>query len=345
MPDLADEYGNTAHGESAAADGSGGFGAGTRRFLMSGIYNGDFSLAPEDQSQVIDDTNNPLPYWSFVAGGSGSISAMSTSDSAAASGYSITFTMAANGSAADDSYLEQIIPVNGARGQSYCYEPYAMFLTGATVSNAQIYITAQYLKADGVTTTGAASTAASGALATTTSIGANTLRELYADANATTIVPSNAYYLRIRVGFKRNTAAVTATETVTLTETRVLVGTSGIILTEENSPATYGFGTMYQSGGVMWLVPNNGGAGGYKPWIYLDGSDGHLTLANANSAGVLLQAADAGAAPYLELQERAAPGVAFTNGARIYARDNGAGKTQLVVIFQSGAVQVLATEP
>lgn len=37
-----------------------------------------------------------------------------------------------------------------------------------------------------------------------------------------------------------------------------------------------------------------------------------------------------------------APG---TNGARIYTRDNGAGKTQLCVRFQSGAVQVLATEP
>lgn len=45
------------------------------------------------------------------------------------------------------------------------------------------------------------------------------------------------------------------------------------------------------------------------------------------------------------LIEAADPGVAPANGARLYARDNGAGKTQLVVIFSSGAVQVLATEP
>jgi hypothetical protein len=29
----------------------------------------------------------------------------------------------------------------------------------------------------------------------------------------------------------------------------------------------------------------------------------------------------------------------------LYAKDNGSGKTQLVVRFASGAVQVLATEP
>ena len=48
---------------------------------------------------------------------------------------------------------------------------------------------------------------------------------------------------------------------------------------------------------------------------------------------------------WFELTERAAPGAAGANGARLFARDNGAGKTQLAVIFQSGAVQVIATEP
>jgi hypothetical protein len=33
------------------------------------------------------------------------------------------------------------------------------------------------------------------------------------------------------------------------------------------------------------------------------------------------------------------------NRATLYARDNGAGKTQLVVRFATGAVQVIATEP
>lgn len=45
------------------------------------------------------------------------------------------------------------------------------------------------------------------------------------------------------------------------------------------------------------------------------------------------------------LSEISDPGNCDTNRARVYARDNGSGKTQLCVVFGSGAVQVLATEP
>lgn len=47
---------------------------------------------------------------------------------------------------------------------------------------------------------------------------------------------------------------------------------------------------------------------------------------------------------WLELFERSAP-TGLSNHARLYAKDNGAGKTQLVVIFGTGAEQVIATEP
>lgn len=51
---------------------------------------------------------------------------------------------------------------------------------------------------------------------------------------------------------------------------------------------------------------------------------------------------DAGA---IEFAEMTAPGGGAANTARLYAVDNGAGKTQLVVVFNTGAAQVLATEP
>ncbi len=44
------------------------------------------------------------------------------------------------------------------------------------------------------------------------------------------------------------------------------------------------------------------------------------------------------------MTERTDPGTAGTNQGRLYLRDNGSGKTQLVVIFQSGSPIVLATE-
>lgn len=47
----------------------------------------------------------------------------------------------------------------------------------------------------------------------------------------------------------------------------------------------------------------------------------------------------------LSLTEIADPAAPSADVGRVYVRDNGAGKTQLVVRFPTGAVQVLATEP
>lgn len=49
-------------------------------------------------------------------------------------------------------------------------------------------------------------------------------------------------------------------------------------------------------------------------------------------------------ARHISLTEVTAPGVATADGARLYVKDNGAGKTQLCVIFATGAEIVLATE-
>ena len=49
-----------------------------------------------------------------------------------------------------------------------------------------------------------------------------------------------------------------------------------------------------------------------------------------------------GAIPFTEISDPTAPA---TNNALVYSRDNGAGKTQLVVRFPTGAIQVIATEP
>ena len=49
---------------------------------------------------------------------------------------------------------------------------------------------------------------------------------------------------------------------------------------------------------------------------------------------------------FVHMTEISDPGnPADLNTARLYIRDNGSGKTQLVVVFNTGAVQVLATQP
>ncbi len=50
-------------------------------------------------------------------------------------------------------------------------------------------------------------------------------------------------------------------------------------------------------------------------------------------------------ANFHELTEMAAPGAGAANTARIFAQDNGGGKTQLMVIFNTGAAQQIAIQP
>lgn len=101
-------------------------------------------------------------------------------------------------------------------------------------------------------------------------------------------------------------------------------------------------------------------AGTTKEWIiyvpsgstdirYFDGSDkfvfrdpGHFLMAGGLGLGSVSTTVESGGAYFPEVTDRSAPA---GNTAVLYAKDNGAGKTQLVVRFNTGAVQVIATEP
>lgn len=48
---------------------------------------------------------------------------------------------------------------------------------------------------------------------------------------------------------------------------------------------------------------------------------------------------------YIQMTEVTAPAAPAANGGRLFLRDNGAGKTQLCIIFNTGAIQVIATQP
>lgn len=102
------------------------------------------------------------------------------------------------------------------------------------------------------------------------------------------------------------------------------------------------------------------GSGGFS---YLTSASGDLNLqggsvgvGNVNISASTLQmtgadkpiiwgAAGTGGA-YIQFGEQSSdPGAPGANLARLFAKDNGAGKTQLVVRFPTGATQVIATEP
>jgi len=47
----------------------------------------------------------------------------------------------------------------------------------------------------------------------------------------------------------------------------------------------------------------------------------------------------------METIEITAPSAPSANGVRLYAQDNGAGKTQLMALFATGVAQQIAIEP
>jgi len=248
---------------STLPDATTAFGPAVRRFIQSGVFNGDFALTPAAAGSEIG-SSNPLPYWTYNEPSGTATKATSRADSTAASGFVIDFRML-SGAAGDEGYLEQIVPVNGSQGRSFAYSAVATLVTDAVVNGIEVYCTVQFLKADAITTTGGASTSAQ----TTAAIGASTLKDLAPLIGA---VPANAYYLRVRFGIRRAAAATTDSVSVKFTEIRVRSGGDVSLIAEGSTPTTYGPTSLYQSGGNTFLAINQGGAGGISPYLSLRGS-------------------------------------------------------------------------
>jgi hypothetical protein len=91
--------------------------------------------------------------------------------------------------------------------------------------------------------------------------------------------------------------------------------------------ATVDYAIGIEASNMWFSVQQQGAAVGWKFY-------GGTTLAMyISSAG------------FFEMYEAAAPSAGAANTARLFCRDNGSGKTQICAIFNTGAIQVIATEP
>jgi hypothetical protein len=103
------------------------------------------------------------------------------------------------------------------------------------------------------------------------------------------------------------------------------------------------------SGSIVKFQNNGGGA-----QIYINPSSTTIygnanTTLGVGSSPVNLRPSSAGgvsiASNFIEAQEMTAPSAPAANKVRIYAEDNGSGKTRLMAIFPTGAAQQIAIEP
>lgn len=70
-----------------------------------------------------------------------------------------------------------------------------------------------------------------------------------------------------------------------------------------------------------------------------------ITLMRVASGVLGLTATASTGGATLEMREQTAPSAPGSNNVRIYAEDNGAGKTRLMALFSSGAAQQIAIQP
>jgi hypothetical protein len=99
-------------------------------------------------------------------------------------------------------------------------------------------------------------------------------------------------------------------------------------------------GVMIQSGFLQ--LGSNVGLGWSSGDVFSAAEDVRLVRTAANGIGLTNASTGGG---FLEFREMTMPAAPSADRARLFCRDNGAGKSQLVVRFASGAEQVIATEP
>ena len=117
---------------------------------------------------------------------------------------------------------------------------------------------------------------------------------------------------------------------------------------------------IYSSGDHLVLAPNNSptlGLSKYNaltvPSAGLIGFTSSIAVATGQDCGFVRSAAgvvgvcgaNSTTGGALEYIEQTAPSAPSADRVRIYAQDNGAGKTQLMALFSSGAAQQIAIQP
>jgi hypothetical protein len=234
----------------------------------------------------IDNSTNPLPYWSFVKRSGTAITARVVADSAQAQGYRVDFTMAA-GAAGDDSYIEQFIPLVSTRGQSFTHYPAFDWGLGTGGVATRAYIECAYF-----TEAGSIIGSATTGYDTMTSFTPGQVRETGATYNSSgflQVPPTNAAFLRVRIGLSRSAAANGATEVLSIYGAFIGIGRTIVWLADglgSTEPGRVGKhnGAVFLNSGTGSGTVEIGDASDVVSVSDLAGDDPSFTLTGEGSA-------------------------------------------------------------
>lgn len=125
--------------------------------------------------------------------------------------------------------------------------------------------------------------------------------------------------------------------------TRMTIGTTGSVLIPGGNPNTEFLSIGSSGGGLVFASGYRVGSSGTI--FFSDGADYSRGIAGvAGIAGIRLTNGSTGGGA-LQLQEMTAPAAPAADNVRIYAEDDGAGKTRLMARFATGAAVQIAIEP
>lgn len=174
-----------------------GWSSATRSSLKRGTWNGDFGQGPADPTLPLAD-DNFVPYWRFKQpSGTSAVGAWSSG--------AITLALA-SGAAGDDGCLEQLFPVNQSAAQQWAYSATAN-VSASSDASSKAYLDGQFVQSDGSTATGS--------LVTATSTGTGIVTVVMG------ATPTDAVYLRVRFGIRRDALSTGSTASRTFTECSV----------------------------------------------------------------------------------------------------------------------------
>ena len=217
------------------------FGPQALREIQAGVANGSFAVAPADATATIT-ADNALPYWSYTdVNSAGAITAALVTDTGAASGSVLRFTIASGTLTGKSATLTRFVPVASSASRSFTYYAEATFDTGTNSTQATAKLTCQYYKSDQTTTTGNAFSSDAytfSQLQSATGITAPDLWSVSAPDPRDATAPADAAYLKVTITIA-TVATQSAARSVDLTEVRLANGAPELVLTDKTDPVTY----------------------------------------------------------------------------------------------------------
>ena len=244
--------------------------------VLSNVANGNFEVLPEDASSAISE-ENPLPYFTVTDASSGRIVATSEPSTLAAGQNLLRFTLT-NAIAADELTFSRYVPIPTSEARSIGAQFRVAAVAATASANYSVRISAQYVLADQVTTTGTEATVdytgtqMNTLIASFATFGA----EIFRNPNNNGSAPADAAFLLIKFGIVATGAVAAAT--FDISETRIDLSRIQYMLTDQINPDDYGYAATFLSAGIAKFVSNELGAIGSRPELQLNARSGDVVL-------------------------------------------------------------------